>query len=232
MASVDRSLVANVPLFSGLSPEQIDSLLQEAQSVRYPKGANVFQQDEEAHSFFVLLHGHLRVFKLTPDGQQVVVRFVAPGEIFGVAMAIGRTTYPATAQAVVESIALVWPSTAWPRLVGSHPGLAVNALQTVGTRLQDAHTRVVEMSTEEVERRVAHAILRLARQAGRKVEAGVEIDFPITRQDVAEMTGTTLHTVSRILSSWESQGLVEGGRQRIMIRDPHKLFMIAEGASD
>jgi hypothetical protein len=91
---------------------------------------------------------------------------------------------------------------------------------------------VGEVSAEEVERRVAHAILRLARQAGRKVEAGVEIDFPITRQDVAEMTGTTLHTVSRILSSWESKGLVEGGRQRTMIRDSHKLFMIAEGASD
>ena len=162
MASVDRSLVECLPLFAGLAPEQIDQLLQEAQSVRYPKGTNVFQQDEEAHSFFILLHGHLRVFKLTPDGQQVVVRFVAPGEVFGVAMAIGRKTYPATATAVVDSIALVWPSAAWPRLVATHPGLAVNTLQTVGSRLQDAHTRVVEMSTEQVERRIAHALLRLA----------------------------------------------------------------------
>ena len=137
MASVDRSLVEGLPLFAGLAPEQIDQLLQEAQSVRYPKGTNVFQQDEEAHSFFILLHGHLRVFKLTPDGQQVVVRFVAPGEVFGVAMAIGRKTYPATATAVVDSIALVWPSAAWPRLVATHPGLAVNTLQTVGSRLQE-----------------------------------------------------------------------------------------------
>lgn len=230
MAGVDRSLVADVPVFAGLAPEQIDQLLQEAQSVRYPKGTNVFQQDEEAHSFFVLLHGRLRVFKLTPDGQQVVVRFVTPGEVFGIAMAIGRTTYPATAHAVVDSIALVWPSAAWPRLAATYPGLAVNTLQTVGSRLQDAHTRVVEMSTEEVERRVAHALLRLARQSGRGIEAGIEIDFPITRQDVAEMTGTTLHTVSRVLSAWESQGLVEGGRQRIILRDPHKLFLLAEGS--
>jgi CRP/FNR family transcriptional regulator, nitrogen oxide reductase regulator len=230
MASVDRSLVADLPMFDGLAPEQIDQMLQEAQSVRYPKGTNVFQQDEEAHSFFILLHGHLRVFKLTPDGQQVVVRFVSPGEVFGVAMAIGRKTYPATAHAVVDSIALVWPSAAWPRLVATHPGLAVNTLQTVGSRLQDAHTRVVEMSTEQVERRIAHALLRLAQQSGRKVEAGVvQIDFPITRQDIAEMTGATLFTVSRVLSAWESQGLVAGGRQRIMIREPHKLLLLAEG---
>jgi CRP-like cAMP-binding protein len=88
------------------------------------------------------------------------------------------------------------------------------------------------MSTEQVERRVAHALLRLAQQAGRKVEEGIQIDFPISRQDVAEMTGTTLHTVSRILSAWEEQGFVEGGRQRIMIREPHKLLLIAEGAQN
>ena len=81
-----------------------------------------------------------------------------------------------------------------------------------------------------VERRVAHALLRLAKQAGRKVEQGVEIDFPISRQDIAEMT-TTLHTVSRTLSGWEQQGLVESGRQRIVLCDPHKLFQLAEQAS-
>src|SRR6478735_2399528 len=230
MASVDRSLVADLPMFVGIASEQIDQLLEEAQSLRYPKGTPVFQQDAPAHSFFLLLHGHLRVFKLTPDGQQVVVRFVAPGEVFGIAMAIGRQTYPATAVAVVDSIALVWPSAAWPRLVATHPGLAANTLQTVGGRLQDAHTRVVEMSTEQVERRIAHALLRLAQQAGRKVEAGVQIDFPITRQDLAEMTGATMFTVSRVLSTWESQGLVAGGRQKIMIREPHKLLLLAEGS--
>jgi len=230
VAGVDRSLIAGLPLFAGLTADALEELLREATSVRYPKGKDVFTQDEAAHSFFLLLHGNLRVMKLTPDGQQVVVRFVSAGEIFGVAMAIGRTTYPATATAVVDSVALVWPSAAWPRLVASHPTLAVNTLLTVGSRLQDAHARVVEMSTEEVERRVAHALLRLASQAGRKVERGIQIDFPISRQDVAEMTGTTLHTVSRILSAWESEGLVEGGRQRIVIREPHRLFARAEGS--
>ena len=117
----------------------------------------------------------------------------------------------------------------WPQLIAQFPALATGALQTVGSRLQDTHTRVLEMSSEQVEQRVAHALLRLAKQAGRKVEQGVEIDFPISRQDVAEMTGTTLHTVSRILSAWEQQGLVEGGRQRIVLREPHKLSSLAEG---
>jgi len=229
MANLDRSLITDLPMFAGLGGDRLDEILNEAQSLRYAKGTNVFEQDAPATSFFILLDGHLRVAKLTPAGQQVVVRFVAPGEIFGVAKAIGRTTYPATATAVVDSVALVWPSAAWPRLIEKNPALATNALQTVGSRLQEAHTQVVEMSTEQVERRVAHALLRLAKQAGRKVEEGVRIDFPISRQDVAEMTGTTLHTVSRILSAWEAQGWVEGGRQKIVIREAHKLFVLAEG---
>ena len=231
MPALDRSLIASLPAFEGLSPAQQDDVLSDAQSVRYAKGADVFQQDQQAQSFCLLLHGHLRVYRLTPDGQQVVVRYISPGEIFGVAMALGRTTYPATATAVVDSVALVWPSAVWPRLSEKYPALLANTLRTVGSRLQDAQTRVVEMSTEQVERRIAHALLRLAQQSGRKVDTGIQIDFPISRQDVAEMTGATLHTVSRVLSAWEEKGLVEGGRQKITLRDPHRIFMLAEGQS-
>jgi CRP-like cAMP-binding protein len=228
MAAVDRSLIEKLPLFAGLDAAELDAILSEARSARYAKNTAVFEQGGDVHSFFLLLHGHVRATKTTPAGQQIVVRYVAPGEIFGVAPAIGLTTYPATATAVDDSVVLVWPSAAWPRLVAQHPALATNTLQTVGSRLQETHTRVMEMSTQQVERRIAHALLRLAKQDGRKVEKGVEIDFPISRQDIAEMTGTTLHTVSRTLSAWENQGLVESGRQRIVLRDPHRLFSLAE----
>jgi CRP/FNR family transcriptional regulator, nitrogen oxide reductase regulator len=228
MAAVDRSLVAKFPLFKEFHAEALDAILSEARCDRYPKSTAVFQQGEQATSFFVLLHGHVRASKATPAGDQIVVRYVSPGEIFGVTTAIGLDRYPATATAVDDSVVLSWPSAKWPSLVAQHPSLAVSTLQMVGSRLQETHTRVVEMSTEQVEQRIAHALLRLAKQAGRKVEHGIKIDFPISRQDVAEMTGTTLHTVSRTLSAWEQQGLVESARQSIVLRDPHRLFIIAE----
>lgn len=232
MSAVDPSSVAELPLFRDLSREQVRDILGDAVSRRYPKGSDVFVQDGKAEHFFLLLNGHLRVVRLTPDGQQVVVRYIVAGDIFGIAMAIGRDAYPATATAIVESLALVWPSAVWPALVAKYPMLAAGTMQALGNRLQDVQARVVEMSTEEVERRVAHALLRLVRQSGRKTGQGIEIDFPITRQDVAEMTGTTLHTVSRILSAWESRGLVDGGRQKIVLTDPHRLFLLAEGQSE
>jgi len=175
MAAVDRSLVANLPMFAGLASEEQACLLQEARSIRYPKGTAVFDQGAKADCFFLLLHGHLRVEKTTPQGQQTVVRYVSGGELFGVAQAMNLTHYPATAVAAVDSIALAWPSVSWHRLIAKYPTLASSALQTVGSRLQDTQDRVLELSNEQVEQRVAHTLLRLAKQAGRKVDTGIEI---------------------------------------------------------
>ena len=228
MAVPDISTVAELPPFKGLCANEIASMLAEARRISYPKGSEIFEQEEEARSFFVLLSGRLRLVRLTAAGQQVVVNYVAPGDIFGIGKMIGLPTYPATATAVIDSVALSWASSAWPALATRFPSLAFAALRSIGARLQDLQTRVVELATEEVERRVAHALLRLAKQAGRRSETGIEIDFPISRQDIAEMTGTTLHTVSRIVSGWECRGLVDSGRQRIVIKDAHKLFVLAE----
>ena len=108
------------------------------------------------------------------------------------------------------------------------PRIAMNALSTTNRRLQEVQSRFRELATERVERRVGRALLRLARQAGKKTDEGIEIGFPLTRQDLAELTGTTLFTVSRILSEWESQGIVSGSRQRVVLKEPHRLVAIAE----
>jgi CRP-like cAMP-binding protein len=230
MPGVDRSLVASLSIFTDCTSKQIDDILSDARSAHFAKNVNIFEQGEEAHSFFLLLHGRIRACRLTPAGEQVVIRFIAPGDLFGVAMAIGRDTYPATAVAVVDSVVLAWPVIAWPGLLARYPFLAISTMQTLGTRLQESQTRLTEMSTEDVERRVAHALLRLANQGGRKTDEGILIDFPLSRQDIAQMTGATLHTVSRIMSAWETVGLVASGRQKVVIRDPHRLYVLAESS--
>ena len=228
---LDPSLIADLEVFAGLAPEALDDILARAHARHYTKGTPVFSQNEEAHSFFLLLHGRLRVTQVTPHGEQIVVRFVSPGDLFGVALAIGRDTYPGTATAIVDSLALLWPSALWPEMMSRYPLLASNAMRMVGGRLQEAHQRLREISTEDVERRVAHTVLKLADQAGHASPGGTLIDFPLTRQDIAEMTATTLHTVSRIVSAWEAAGIVESGRQRIAVRDRARLQTIADGES-
>ncbi len=225
---LDRSLIAGVSSFAGIEGEDLDFILASAQSSRVPKGAEVFGQGAEAHRFFLLLAGHIRVVRTTPDGEQVIARYINEGELFGIAVQMGRDTYPASAVAAVDCVVLSWPNSAWPELQARVPAFGANTYRTIGTRLQETQTRVVEMATQQVEQRIASAILRLANQAGRKTENGIEIDFPITRQEIAEMTGTTLHTVSRVLSAWEQDGTVRNARQKVIVTDPHALMLLSE----
>jgi CRP-like cAMP-binding protein len=228
LSRLDRSLISGLPLFQGLTADNLDRVVGKARSQRVPKGQAIFEQDAEAHAFFLLLDGHVRVVKSTPEGQDVIVRYISPGELIGIARALGRTTYPASAVAAVDCVVLAWPSALWSEFAATFPAFGANTYKTVGSRLQDAHTLVVEMSTEQVDQRVAHALLKLIAQSGKKTDDGVLIDFPISRQDIAEMTGTTLHTVSRLLTAWEEKGLIRSGRQKVAVTDPSRLRQIAE----
>jgi len=228
---LDRSLISTLPLFAGFAPEELDDVLAGARSQHEPKNTPLFEQGAEATRFFLLLHGRVRAYKVTPAGEQIVMRFVGPGELFGVAPAMGARTYPANAAAVVDSVVLVWPSAIWPAMEARHPRLVGGMMRTLGEQLIEAHIRVAEMSTQAVERRVANALLRLAAQGGRQEKEGIAFDFPISRQDVAEMTGTTLFTVSRVLTGWEASGLLSTGRRKILIRDPHRLAVLAGGSA-
>jgi CRP-like cAMP-binding protein len=97
-------------------------------------------------------------------------------------------------------------------LMRRFPDVAINAARMIADRLHELQRQHRELMTERVERRIAPALVRLARGAGRRVEGGVEIDFPLSRQDLAQMTGTTLFTVSRTLSAWEQDGLPDHDR--------------------
>ncbi len=228
-SNLNRSVIKNLDLFRSLADADLDAILETAQVSRLMTGDAAFRQGSIADRFFVLLHGHMKVMQTTAEGEQVTVRYVSPGEVFGMARAMRRPDYPASTIAVQESIALSWPSSEWDQFTAKNPKFASNAMQTVGQRLQDAHARIQELSTEEVEQRVARAILRLVDQSGERTPEGIVINFPITRQDIAEITGTTLHTVSRLLSAWKDRGLVTSGRKRIVVCAVDDLIRLAEG---
>ncbi|RME45661.1 MAG: Crp/Fnr family transcriptional regulator [Chloroflexi bacterium] len=218
----------HVRLFQGLGPRDLADIIQAARRREIERDAFFFHQGDQATTLYVLSQGRVRLTQVTAEGHQVILHILGPGEMFGGVATLGNTLYPASAQAVEASSALAWDGNTMARLMERYPRIALNALHLLAGRLRELQDRYRELATERVERRVAHALLRLAHQTGRKVEAGVLIDFPLSREDLAEMTGTTLYTVSRILSGWEKQGLIETGRQRVLIRVPHSLVAIAE----
>jgi CRP-like cAMP-binding protein len=225
---LDESLLMHLPPFSRLDRRQIRTLLDLASVRRYEEGTGIFAEGDPAERFFLLLDGYVRVVRITVTGEQVTALHIPAGQLLGIARALGRDTYPATAMAACDCIALSWPTTLWDGFAAEYDGFATETYKTVGLRLGELNNRMVEMATQQVERRVANALLRLVNQTGRKVADGIEIDFPITRQDLSELTATTLHTASRLLSAWEKQGIVESRRKRIKVRDPHALVMLSQ----
>lgn len=228
MHKLDESLLLPLPPFSKLGKAQVRAILDQATSRRFASGAAVFHEGADAAQFFLLLDGTIKVVKTTVDGEQLTSIHIPAGQLFGIAKALSRTTYPATAIAASEVLALSWPSALWEKFAAEYSGFATETYKIVGDRLGELHTRVIEMSTQHVEQRIARALLRLIDQSGRHVEQGIEINFPITRKDVSEMTGTTQQTVSRLLSSWEKNGLVASKRKKLIIRNPHRLAILSE----
>lgn len=220
-------LVRGLDPLRGLSSGERAEVLGDAQRIELPQGAAACTQGGRADAFFLLASGRLKVVQFTEGGQRIIAHFVLPGQFFGIAVALGRRDYPGTAIAVIDSVALWWPASAWSKLASAHPTLAKTALRDVGGYLDEAFARLREMASIRAEQRIAHALLRLLHQSALQGVRAVEIAFPITRQDVAEMASTTLHTASRTLHAWKQDGILSGGRRRIVILDPQALARIA-----
>jgi CRP-like cAMP-binding protein len=218
----------SLPLFEGLSHQQLEQVLAAGHRRNFSAPAFVYLQGDPAEGFYLLLQGRIKLSQVTPEGQQVILRYAAPGEAFGVIAVLSRVRYPVSALTVEDSQLLVWDQQNMRLLMEKLPRVGLNALAILAARVREFQDRVRELSTERVERRIARALIRLARQTGRKTEDGILIDLPLTRQDLAEMTGTSLYTVSRTLSNWESQGLVKSKREQVTITYPHGLVSIAE----
>ena len=227
VSKLDESLLSDLPPFSRLGRSQIREMLDQASSRRYDEGAAIFREGHEADRFFLLLDGYLRVIRTTPGGDQIIVLHISPGQLFGIAPALERDTYPATSVAAAESIALSWPVRLWPEFIAKYDGFATESYKTLGSRLGQIQETLTELATQAVEKRVAAAVLRMVNQSGRKTDKGLEIAFPVTRQNISDMTGTTLHTVSRLLSAWEKAGMVRSTRKHIVVTDPHRLVVLS-----
>lgn len=222
---------ARIRIFADLDPAQM-AVASEGMSVLSVKaGDAVFDQGERAGRFFALAAGRLRVTQVTEQGQQIIVRIVHPGELFGFAPAMDRDTYPGTAVAIVPSRVVAWPRARWEPLLAVAPVLSSAVVRAVGRKLDDAHARMRTMATQAAPQRIASALLRLAEGAGVDLNAAeAEIPFPLGRQDVAELSATTLYTTSRIMARWQVDGVLRPARRRVIIADPAALRAIADAA--
>jgi CRP/FNR family transcriptional regulator, nitrogen oxide reductase regulator len=222
-----RELLLSVPLLDGI-PEAVAVEVAEAGRIRnLDAGTVIFSEGEPATSFFVVFSGSVKLVQLAEDGDAIVFRLLGYGGAFGTVSLLGSNSYPVSAVAVTSASIVQWPAAVMRDFLDQHPRLSLNVLRSVSDRLQALRLQYRQLATEKVERRIARALLTLMQSAGRQVEDGVLLGLPLSREDLAQLTGTTVYTVSRIVSRWEAGGLVRSGRQQLIIRDAETLLSIA-----
>ena len=228
-----QEIVHRSSLFRDASPAAFVQVLATGVSRSVEEDGYFFMQGDPASHAYVLLSGRVKMIQITPNGQQITLRIMTPGQTYGgIALLNPESGYPATAQAVENSTAMAWSTAQLRELVVREPSISLNTMQLMHGYITELQERQQALVSERVEQRIARVLLKLAAQSGKKVEEGVLIDMPLTRQDVAEMSGTTLFTVSRTLNEWERSGLLKIGREKVIIREPHGLVRLADDLTD
>lgn len=219
-----------VSVFAEATEEDLNVIAEQSFLRSIEEGEFFFFQGDPAKYVYVLTRGQVKLLQSNLNGKQANIRTILPWEMFAVLGAVQKdATYPASAQAIQDSAALVTKSEFLGKMVQTRPYLAVGLTHLMTTLIQDIQARYRELATERVEERIARTLLRLASQIGERVQRETTmVDMSFTRQDLAAMTGTTLFTVSRTLSEWQKMGFIEAGRERVRIKNPHELVKIAE----
>lgn len=230
MCTVDLRLeiLSQLPFFADLAPTEIEEINRLFREKGYEAGEPVYFAGERATHLYVVAAGKIKVLRHTLGGQDVLLEILTPGEFFGALPGSGKTRYADTAEAQTTCCTLGISHEQFQEILQRHPSVALKVLEITAARLSEAQETIRQLSAHSAERRIAATLLKLAEKLGEPHEEGLLIQMPLSRQDVADMTGTTPETASRILSQLRKQGVIRSGRQWIAIGDEEALRELAQ----
>jgi len=222
------------PVFAGLPAREIEELATVAVEESHRARAYIFLESDPSRWFYLVKSGHVKIVRHSKTGKDVVLELLGPGEVFGGVAVIEKRPYPAAAQATEPTVVVKIPAGPVIALADRHPAFIKEMALMIGRRLRAAHDSVKSLAVDPVEARLAAALLRLAEREGTRGKSGdgVTLPFHLTRQSLADMTGTTVETTIRILSRWLRDGLLvdEGGR--LVLTDREGMTALAEGETE
>lgn len=195
----------------------------------YERGDTIFDEGDPSDFFFVVVSGRAKVFKHAPDGHDVILEMFGPGGPLGAVAAYESRPYPASATAVERTTCLLIPRQAFFQLLEKHPSLVRGLLGSLSLRLVELTTRLADMTGGRVDVRLARLFLKLADQMGTPSRGGVFIPLPLSRQELADFTGTTIETAIRIMSRWNRDGVIFTEKDGFLLLERATLEALAAG---
>jgi CRP/FNR family transcriptional regulator len=220
----------NNPLFSGLDDDGLKQIERIAHRRNIKKGEGLFFQGEEARGFFMILRGRIKVFRLSPQGQEYVMRVAGPGETLAEAAVFSGKSYPASAEALEDSQLYYFIKSDFIQLIRREPQLALNMMSGLSLLLRHLAQQVEDLSLKEVSSRLARYILDQARNGSVPLATGQQVPLAMKKNLLASRLGTIGETLSRTLAKMKQRGVIEIVKDVVVIRNPELLKEIAAGA--
>lgn len=218
-------ILAQISLFSGLSPQQLEELAMIVTDQEFKKGQTIFSEGDDGVGFYVVVTGLVKIFKLSWEGKEQILHIFGPDEPFAeVAIFIG-SPYPANAEALQNSRVFFFPRQSFSDLIGKNPSLAMNMLASLSLRLKKFANMIENLSLKEVPARLAAHLLYLSEQQGKRDK----LRLNIAKTQLASLLGTIPETLSRILAKMDKQNLIGLDGPSITILDREKLEDLASG---
>lgn len=222
-------ILGDLPFFAALSLKEIAAANEQFREHGFAAGETITFTGEPAANLYVVASGHVKLLHHTLAGKDILLDLLTPGEFFGNLSAQEDATYADTAMAHSDVCVLAIPTVAFRALLAQHAAVALAVLDLTTHRLQSAQERVRQLSAYSVEQRIAATLLRLAEKLGDERDVGCLIQTPLSRDDLAQMTGTTPESASRVMSQLQKEGLIASGRQWVAITDQPALAARAAG---
>ncbi|MBO9324506.1 MAG: Crp/Fnr family transcriptional regulator [Roseiflexus sp.] len=215
-------------LFEGLDPQALDDIAAYARVSQARRGAILFEEHTPAEALYAVQNGWVRLYKLAADGRQSVIRLSGPSDIVGISAVLPEGMYTLAAQAISPCRLLTWRACDLHRLIDRYPVLQRSSLRLLSEYRDHLQQQFLELATEHVEQRLAHALIRLADQYGAPISAPGQVKIPIMQRDLADLIGVSHYTVNRLLHLWQQQGLVQSRRGCVVVTDRQQLLTRAE----
>jgi len=227
MSAEIADVLRTTPVFRKLSPDDRARVAAQAQLRQYTRGSLIFSEGEPSETFYMVTSGRVKVFKMTPMGKDVILEIFGVGDPIGAVAVYEGWPFPASAVALEDTTCVLIERRVFFTLLEQHPSLVRGLLLGLTQRLIELTNRLAELTGGRVEPRFARLFLKLAGEMGREVEGGLFIPMPLSRQELADLTGTTIETAIRIMSRWAKQGIVRTDKEGFLLQDRPALDALA-----
>jgi len=223
-----REILKNSEIFSLLTEQEIKEISPLFEKITFSNNEVIFSEGDPSDKFYIVAEGNVKILKHTMMGKDIILEIMSPGDIFGGVAVLDKKPYPASAQAMESTTSVRINRQDLLKIMEEYPALKLEIVRYFSDKLRDAHEMLKNIATERVEKRIASLLLKLSEKVGVQEDGFRKIDFPLTRQEIAEMVGTTVETCIRTMSKFQKQGMVKSASGRISVKTASLSIFVKE----